>query len=119
MYFIDKLSIFSLIRVIPSLIDAKGLRSIPWQIQYFSTTTTGFTILRILGYLGLLQGEEIDYSLMEIRDAKGVSAWERCFSVDPIRLCAAVESRMFISSHLIDRISRSHSKNRLILYLKK
>lgn len=120
MIFIEKATLFSLVWTFPILIWRwlyEGIR--PIALCYFEVSRNGRYLLGLLERVGLLIGEELEFSYVDIRRPDGtLAAW--CIRVeDSGGICRKVSSAIFERSALVGRFRQRFNANRVRIYLEK
>ena len=119
MVFVDRVSPTSLLYLLPVAM-MKGVRErAAFRFHYFSASSTGRRLLGFLQRLGLMVGEEADFSWADIQDADGVHVGMQYEFRDTLPLCSAVRSAAFEANSLVARFATRFDRGRLLLYLEK
>lgn len=119
MIFIDRLSVAALLHLLPSCVWRRLRGQGVIFFHYFSATPRGAKLLAIMKRLQLMQGQEADYSYVDVRGEDGGLLGPLALVTDPVALCHQVRSSLFDNHPLMLRFAKRFDHNRLALYLEK
>ena len=119
MVFVDRVSPTSLLYLLPAAMMKRVRERAAFRFHYFSASSTGRRLLGFLQRLGLMAGEEADFSWADIQDADGVHVGMQYEFRDTLPLCSAVRSAAFEANSLVARFATRFDRGRLLLYLEK
>ena len=119
MIIVDRLSLRSLIYLLPHLVRQKVARHAPVDLRYFDATSKGSRFAKVYDRLGWTSTQVADYSYVDVLDESGALDLERTLYLGSLPLCNQVRSDLWESDSLVSRFGRRFDRKRILLYLEK
>ncbi|MCL0053648.1 hypothetical protein M1N45_01445, partial [Dehalococcoidia bacterium] len=119
MIYIDRLSTTSIFQMLPAALANLIRRRRRLSLVYFSASAKGESFLGVFRRLGLMLGEEAEYSYVDVRDASGASAIPWAEEMGSLPVCHLVSADLFQASSAVSKMARRFDRERLLLYLEK
>ena len=117
--FLDTLTLSSLLWVVPDALWTLVKRHRRLSVCYFQSSRLGRLLMSGASRLGLVVGEEADYSFADVRDSSGSNPGYQLDSTDTLRMCGEVRAFALENSRVVHRLQRHFDKSRLLLFLEK
>ncbi len=89
------------------------------RFEYFEASVFARKLVSILERVGFWQSQELDYSIIEVRDNQGNSAWGKYESEDTVVVCGQIFEQDLDANAVVRYLQRYIKQDRLGLYLKK
>ena len=119
MIYLDRLSVSSLVHVFWTALAHRIRRREQLRLLFFASTNGGKRFLGWLQPLGLIHGEEAHFNYVDVQDEDGGLLGLRAELMDPIPICGSIRADLFECNHLIGRLAKEFSRQRLMLFLEK
>jgi hypothetical protein len=117
--FLDRLSVSSLLHLLPQGAARWLLRREEISVQYFSASRVGKLLSAVPERLGWLSAAEVDYSYIDVRDREGALVGFRVGLMDASAICGDARSDVFEAHPLVARFAARFDRDRVLMYLEK
>ena len=112
---LDRLDVFSLAHLLPQALRQRTAGKERLGFRYFSTTAGGKQLLGVMGRLGWMAGQEVDFSYYDIRDSHGAHIALPARELDQLPICHEARLREFESNALVKGMSARFDRERLVI----